>query len=393
MSYELISAIAEWHVIQAYCQDQLSEIDVAWFGDPECAGVARMVKDEAPPNQAALAARLSHAGLGDDVAAKCFEPVEYDPTVLDVLRQLAAKRLLSVSVAEGMKRLAQRGQGDLWAQAQDLLAPVGRLLAPAGEGKGLAPLVEWGRGYFQGEQYGYRSKWPCLDKVLGPLANNRLFVLSGRQKVGKSIWGLSLALDVATQGGRVVFNSLDMGVERTFLRLASAFMGMPYTKMWRKEMDAAALHQYEEAAALIESLPIDLVAISDVHEFGRVSAGADMAVVDYLQLCTSRGGERSKVEQVTDIAHTLKAQSRDHFVLAVSQLSRAGDPMWSSAIEQVADILARLHRVKDYSKRVISLNIELHRDGPTGRIPYYMFHEVERALEIPVLGDAWEIGG
>ena len=116
-------------------------------------------------------------------------------------------------------------------------------------------------------------------------------------------------------------------------------------------------------------------------------------MVDYLQLCSSGTQVRSMTEEVTTIAHELKNQSRSHFTLAVSQLSRAGDPMWSSAIEKVADILARLHRVEDYSKRVVSLNIELHRDGPTGRIPYFVFHEVERALEIPVLSDEWEVSG
>lgn len=388
----LVSSEAEWHVLKAYAQGHLSEIDVEWFGSHECAGVARALASGVPSSEEVLSVRLVNAGLDGSLAGSCFEPVEYDSAVLHELRQLAARRILSVSVAEGMKRLAQRGQGDLLAEAQDLLAPVERLLSEAHKSKGLAPLVEWGRGYFQGKQYGYRSQWPCLDKVLGPLADNRLFVLSGRQKVGKSIWGLSLALDVAIQGGHVVFNSLDMGVERTFLRLVSALTGLPFTTMWRKEMTAVEMHQYEEAAAFLEALPIDLVAIANVQEFGRASVGADMAVVDYLQLCSSGRQVRSTTEEVTAIVHELKAQSRGRFMLAMSQLSRGGDPYWSAAIEQVADVLARLHRVEDYSKRVVQLNIELHRDGPTGKIPYYMFHEVERALEIPVLSDEWEVG-
>jgi len=138
-------------------------------------------------------------------------------------------------------------------------------------------------------------------------------------------------------------------------------------------------------------LPVDVVSVSDVYEFGRRSQGCDMAIVDYLQICSCRGEHRSKVERVTDIVQALKEQSRDHFVLAMSQLSREGDPMWSSEIENASDILARLKGIVEYGKRIVVLDVQYHRDGPTGQIPYYVFHEVERAIEVPVVSDEFVV--
>jgi len=220
------------------------------------------------------------------------------------------------------------------------------------------------------------------------LAANRLFYLLGKPATGKSIWALSLSLDVARQGGKVVFNALDMGPERTFLRLISAMTGIAFTSLWHKRMSPAEWGVFREAEADLRALPLEIVSIASVEEFGRL--GADMTVVDFLQLCEAPRGT-SMSEQVTAIAQSLKRQSVDHFLLAVSQERRGDDEgfetgIWSSAIEQTADVWAKLVPDEKHP-RIVTLDIRKHRDGPTGQIPYYVYFEVDVAIELPQLGE------
>jgi hypothetical protein len=381
----LICEEAEQHVLAAFCQGQDMDLRPELFAGIGHVQLVGLLVEGRPASLEALLGRLLSVGVPADLArglaTACFAPVVYDPAVLQQVKELAARRHLAQVTVEELARAA-RSPGSLLEAVREAMLPVTDILAEDVQGgAGLAPLIDWTRRRFEGEQYGYRASWPLLEKIFGPLAHDRLFVLAGPRKIGKSIWALSLALDIAQQGGSVLFNAIDMGEERTFLRLVSVLTGLPFTKLWRNECSAVEKQVFEEATGMLEKLPFQVVHMSDIKKFGRMAKGVDMAVVDYLQMCTA-GSWQSKTEEVTAVVGELKEQSHNHFTLAVSQLSRGGDYLWSGAIEQMGDIIARLH---SESKRVIVLNIEYHRDGPIARIPYFMFHEVEMAIELPEL--------
>jgi hypothetical protein len=74
-------------------------------------------------------------------------------------------------------------------------------------------------------------------------------------------------------------------------------------------------------------------------------------------------------------------------------MDKRGDDMggfeigiWSSAIEQDADVWAIL-LAHGKHRRIVELDIRKHRDGPTGKIPYLVYFEVETALELSQLRD------
>lgn len=389
----LVCEEEEKAVVQAFIQGHIPILREDWFASPVWTAIARLLVNRGKPSgKPQLAGWLANVGLGEYVE-ECYAEVPYDGAVLKSLQDRAARRLLSV-LADQVKASALDPAVSVLDVVAGAFDPIFNLY-PQGAA---VDLVSWALSYVGGqERLGYTASWPLLTSIVGPLAANRLFVLLGKPSVGKSIWALSLALDVARQGGRVVFNSLDMGVERTFLRLISATTGIGFTNLWHRNLSPSEWQVFREAEGALRALPLEIVLVRSVEEFGRISEGADMAVVDFLQRCATPRGE-STAEQVTAIVASLKKQAQDHFVLAISQTQRGDDiggfeiGIWSSAIEQDADVWAILLPHEKH-RRIVELDIRKHRDGPTGRIPYLIYFEVETALELSRLKDTEFIVG
>lgn len=388
----LVCEEEEKAIVQAYIQGHIPILREDWFASPIWTGIARiLVSKGLPSGRPQLAGWLADVGLGE-YAAECYIEAPFDRDVLKSLQNRAARRLLSV-VADQIKVGALDSATPVEETMARAFTPITDLY-PVEAATG--HLMDWAMAYVEGkERFGYVTRWPLLDSIIGPLAKDRLFFLLGKPGVGKSIWALSLSLDVARQGGKVVFNSLDMGPERTFLRLVSATTGIPFKSLWHKQMTSSEWGVFRAAEDELRALPLEIVSVESVEDFSRI--GADMTVVDFLQSCKASWGD-SMSERVTAIVESLERQSRDHFVLAVSQLRRGEDEgfetgIWSSAIEQKADVWAVLVPDKKH-RRIVTLDIRKHRDGPTGQIPYFIYYEVDVALELPQLGEIdFVVGG
>lgn len=108
--------------------------------------------------------------------------------------------------------------------------------------------------------------------------------------------------------------------------------------------------------------------------------GVKLIVVDYLQLIRGRNLE-NRNQEVSEISQGLKNLARELKipVVAISQLSRAvesrgsrkpqlSDLRESGAIEQDADVVMFLYREDAENLEDVTLDIQKHRNGPTGDI-------------------------
>lgn len=220
----------------------------------------------------------------------------------------------------------------------------------------------------------------------------QMVVIGARTSVGKSAFGLGVALHNAVQGRPVGIISVEMTGDEVFQRLASSHSAIPFER-WNNPTDDLA-EALASSIREIRSCPVrcyyrggirirDVVAV--VRRW-RQRFGVEVVVVDYLQKILPDGKSSSRYDHVTEVASTLKQLALDHgvLVLALAQLNRqaSGDTKppslhhlrESGAIEQDADVVALLHTTGVKGEiRTVDLMVEKQRSGELGECALH-FH-------------------
>ncbi len=183
---------------------------------------------------------------------------------------------------------------------------------------------------------GLSSGFKELDKRTAGFHPSDLIVVAGRPSMGKTSFVLSIARNVALQGGKSVgIFSLEMTKEQlierllcaearvNLLRLRGGYLGAD-SEAWRRIMRAA--NALQKARILIDDTPaISVMELKAKARRMKAEHGLDLLIIDYLQLV--EGGARVEVreQEISYIARSLKGLARELQipVIACSQLSRA----------------------------------------------------------------------
>lgn len=219
---------------------------------------------------------------------------------------------------------------------------------------------------------GLDTGWNDLNRAIGGYRPGKLMVLAARPGMGKSYLTAVLIYNAAVNQVPVAMYLLEMTCEEYTQIFISIRTGIPNEKLEDGNLNEEEQNLVLEAADFISRLPIYLEdrfkSFVDIHmdlRFKIRKHGVKMAVIDYLQLCTYPGMDRSsEYEVATKISGKLKQMSMpgdcNCFVLALSQLSRSVEqrggmkrPMMSDlrstgAIEQDADIIGFIYRAAYY---------------------------------------------
>ncbi|MBI4117415.1 MAG: replicative DNA helicase [Parcubacteria group bacterium] len=246
-----------------------------------------------------------------------------------------------------------------------------------------------------------------LDSILAGLQRSDLVILGARPSLGKT----SLALDIVRNAAKkenvgVGVFSLEMSKDQVIDRILSAEAGVGLWKLRTGHLTSAGdFNDFSKISLALDSLSKVPIFIDDAPSptvlqiramARRLKAKNDLGllVIDYLQLVQPRSDIDGYVQQVTDVANSLKALARELNIpiIAVSQLSRAvearpdqrprlSDLRESGGIEQAADLVMFIHRedkVKRHDsdrKNIAEIIIAKHRNGPTGAIELYFDEE------------------
>ena len=228
-----------------------------------------------------------------------------------------------------------------------------------------------------------------LDYKLAGMQDSNLLILASRPGQGKSSLALNIAQHVAVHEGLPVgIFSLEMSKEELVDRLLVSQADMDAWKLKTGKLDDNDFDRLQEAMGILADAPlfIDDTPAANILEMRtkarrlQVEHGLSLLVVDYLQLIHGRNLE-NRVQEVSEISQSLKNLARELKIplLACSQLSRAveqrgsrkpqlADLRESGAIEQDADVVMFLWRSDPDRDEEVILDIQKHRNGPTGTI-------------------------
>lgn len=252
---------------------------------------------------------------------------------------------------------------------------------------------------------GHASGFYDLDKMTGGFYGSDLTILAARPAMGKTAFAMGIGSHVAQAGkGAVAVFSLEMSSKQLVRRMVSSRSQLSSGILKRTNLSGDDYEKLIDACEHLYSLPIYVDDNAEISAFEMRSKcrrlqsehGLSMVIVDYLQLMKSNRRTENRVQEVSEIARSLKslAKELDVPVVALSQLSRQveqrpdkrpmlSDIRESGSIEAEADLVMFIYRdsyykakeegapQQDYHPEAVEeaeIIIAKHRNGPTGKI-------------------------
>ncbi len=238
---------------------------------------------------------------------------------------------------------------------------------------------------------GIGTGFGALDGMLAGMQDSNLIVVAARPGVGKTAFCLNIARYVAVESKlpTCIF-SLEMSKEELVDRLLVRQGLIDAWKLKTGQLTDDDFVSLSEAMGVLAEAPLYIddtpgLTVTELRTKARrlqVDKGIRFIIVDYLQLM--HGSTRdNRVQEVSEISQGLKNLARELKVpiLAAAQLSRAtearggkpklSDLRESGSIEQDSDVVMFLHREDEDNRELVTLNIEKHRNGPTGQMNLY----------------------
>lgn len=230
-----------------------------------------------------------------------------------------------------------------------------------------------------------------LDRIMsGGIRPGELIIVAGRPAMGKTALATCAAVSQALAGKSVLICSQEMRNEENMDRILSLISGVPIESIrtgnlhdsdWTRLVDAseklAGMSMY-----LDDQAGVTLQGVRAKARSIKTRKGLDVVVVDYLQLMSGDGENRT--QEVSSLSRGLKllAVELGVAVVALSQLNRGvelradrrptmADLRESGSIEADADAVLLLYRDEVYNpqtldKGVAEVIVSKQRNGPTG---------------------------
>ena len=323
--------------------------------------------------------------LGDDYLPVCGELVSYAAQYGPVSGLQHAKIVLEVHRKELLKQaLTQAFMAMQNKQSsQDIINHLGEFMIglESVEGSNLRNIGDSmdlfvdtleQRFLSKGDIIGLTTGLTDLDNSIQGMQDGNLIIIAGRPAMGKSVLAMNIASHNALLGKTSLFFTLEMTEEEVQQRLVASVGRVDYGSIQNaKCVDSNddmpiicdAIKRIKKGKFIIDdssSLSIyDMK--SKAISYARKHDGVDLVVVDYLQLLTGKGENRTQV--ISLISRELKSLAKQLGcpVIALSQLNRGlenrsdkrpimSDLRESGQIEQDADKIIFVYRDEIYNQ-------------------------------------------
>lgn len=255
--------------------------------------------------------------------------------------------------------------------------------------KTLAEIVEENQGkYFvDNEAEKIYTGFPKMDDLLGSLEGGDMIVIGARPAVGKSAYVTQITSNLAKQGKRVGFYSLEMQEKQVYERFVVSQSGIGLTRLRRaKKFLGDEKERFEKANKALQRQDNIIIttgskSVSEIRSESR-HMGYDVIIIDYLQLLKAdkeyRGNRTAEVGAISTAIKSL-AMELNIPIIALSQLNRVSemrdtkeptmaDLREAGNIEQDASVIILLWNLSKDDRTKKGCKVEKQRQGQNGQI-------------------------
>lgn len=252
---------------------------------------------------------------------------------------------------------------------------------------------------------GISSGYPDLDNLTAGFQNSDLIILAARPAVGKTALALNIAQNVAIRHNiPVAIFSLEMSKDQLAQRMLCSEAEIDAQRLKTASLPDAGWKKLTRALSRLSEAPLyidDTAAVTSMEIRAKarrlkIEKGLGMVIIDYLQLMSGKKAVDNRVQEISEIARSLKTLARelDIPVIAISQLSRAveqrtdriprlSDLRESGEIEQTADVVIFIHRDDYYNPasekgNIAEVIIAKQRNGPVGTVELVFRKDIAR---------------
>lgn len=252
---------------------------------------------------------------------------------------------------------------------------------------------------------GIATGYPDLDKLTAGFQNSDLIIVAARPAVGKTAFCLNIAQNVAIKYKiPVAIFSLEMSKDQLAQRMLCSEAEVDAQKLKTASLSDTGWKKLTRALGRLSEAPIYIddsasMTSTEIRAKARrlkIERGLGLVIIDYLQLMRGRSRVENRVQEISEIARSLKTLARelDIPVIALSQLSRAveqrtdrmprlSDLRESGEIEQTADLVMFIHREDYYNPQsdrgnIAEIIIAKQRNGPIGSVELVFRKEIAK---------------
>ena len=234
----------------------------------------------------------------------------------------------------------------------------------------------------------------ALDNNLHMVPGN-FVIIGGRPSAGKTALSLQMAADMAAQGYKVCYFSLETDPNTLIERTISNRLRIPLHVVKNKNVSTDELDHLADA----KKHPVYFRSAAGKGvgwiRTQSVRMRADIVFVDYLQLI-HQAGAKDRYGAITEISIALHefAQATHTLVIALAQLNRdtartgaiptSADLRESGQIEQDADaiiLLASDVKIQDHPEQKYYFGLAKNKEGDTGDLPITFNKPIQRFEE------------
>jgi len=217
---------------------------------------------------------------------------------------------------------------------------------------------------------GITTGFNSIDKFTGGWQETDLVIIGGASSMGKTSLALAFAFNSAFIGGSpTCLFSYEMSSKQLLSRLISSDTGIDNKWILKGTLDQSEMSKIHESVGRIEETPLYVdecsssslkYLINRIRQY-VITKKVKLFMVDYLQLVTNDKRGRSREQEVSEVARSLKniAKELNITIIALSQLNRGvgqrsesrptiADLRESGEIEQAADMVVLVYRPEYY---------------------------------------------